>query len=181
MEWNDYKQLSEKTLSTEFHCGKQVENLLHGVMGILTELEELIGWDDEINKKEEVADIFWYLALLDRELNLNLKIKSNSHDIYQLTNDTLIIRTFKTSSLLLDFLKKKIFYNKSINLEEFSRQTEYLFENICLFCEINSIEIEEILDTNISKLRARYGEKFSSDKAINRNLDLERSILESTK
>jgi hypothetical protein len=27
-------------------------------------------------------------------------------------------------------------------------------------------------------LRARYGGKFSSEKAINRNLDLERSILE---
>jgi hypothetical protein len=30
MEWNEYKVLSEKTLSTEFHCGKQVEYLLDG-------------------------------------------------------------------------------------------------------------------------------------------------------
>ena len=28
MKWKEYKVLSEKTLSTEFHCGKQVENLL---------------------------------------------------------------------------------------------------------------------------------------------------------
>ncbi len=104
MNWNEYKELSEKTLSTEFHCGKQVENLLHGVIGVLTELEELIGWNDEINKKEEVADIFWYIALLDRELDLNLEIKKFDKGIYQLTNETLIMQSFKTTCLLLDYL-----------------------------------------------------------------------------
>jgi NTP pyrophosphatase (non-canonical NTP hydrolase) len=178
MKWTEYKELSEKTLSTEFHCGKQVENLLHGVVGVLTELEELLGWNDEVNKKEEVADIFWYIALLDRELNLNLEIKSDKSDIYQLTNDILIIKSFKSSCLLLDFLKKKLFYNKNLNIEDFSNHTHELFETICLFCLVNNINIEEILDTNISKLKARYGEKFTSEKAINRNLNLERSILE---
>ena len=57
MNWNEYKELSEKTLSTEFHCGKQAENLLHGVIGIITELDELLDWNDEVNKKEEVADV----------------------------------------------------------------------------------------------------------------------------
>jgi hypothetical protein len=47
-----------------------------------------------------------------------------------------------------------------------------------LFCEINNIEIESILDTNIAKLKARYGDKFSSEKAINRDLTTERTILE---
>ena len=56
MNWNEYRTLSEKTMSTEFHCGRQVENLLHGVSGILTELDELLNWGDESNKKEEVAD-----------------------------------------------------------------------------------------------------------------------------
>jgi len=181
MNWNEYKELSEKTLSTEFHCGKQVENLLHGVIGVLTELEELIGWNDEINKKEEVADIFWYIALLDRELDLNLEIKKFDKGIYQLTNETLIMQSFKTTCLLLDYLKKKIYYNKQISIEDFSTQTLNLFETVCLFCEANSIEIEHILDTNISKLKARYGDKFSTDKAINRNLDLERTILEHSK
>jgi len=181
MNWNEYKELSEKTLSTEFHCGKQVENLLHGVVGVLTELEELLGWNDEVNKKEEIADIFWYIALLDRELNLNLTIKKSEVGIYQVTNDTLIIQSFKSACLLLDYLKKKIYYNKNISTDDFSNQTINLFDTVCLFCDINSINIEEILDTNIAKLKARYGDKFSSDKAINRNLNLERTILEHSK
>jgi len=177
MNWEEYKNLSEKTLSTEFHCGKQVENLLHGVVGVITELEELIGWNDDVNKKEEVADIFWYIALLDRELNLNLKIPTYDVEFTQIGNDALIIQSFKTSSLLLDLLKKKLFYNKNIDIASFSDLTKSLFQSMCIFCNVNDIDVESILNTNIEKLKARYGEKFTSERAINRNLEIEREIL----
>jgi len=178
MNWNEYKKSSEKTMSTEFHCGKQVENLLHGVSGIITELEELFGWNDDVNKKEEVADVFWYIALLDRELNLNLEIPKYTKQFTQLTSETLVVQSFKVSAHLLDSLKKKLFYNKSINFDTFSVQTKSIFENMCTFCFINDIEIENILDTNIQKLKARFGDSFSSERAINRDLNLERIVLE---
>lgn len=178
MNWNEYKELSEKTLSTEFHCGKQVENLLHGVIGVITELEELLGWSDEVNKKEEVADIFWYLALLDRELNLNLQLPNTTPSITQVTNQSLIIQSFKISSLLLDFLKKKIYYNKNVDLENFKNEVKNLFDVMCTLCKLNQIDIPNVLDKNISKLKARYGEKFTSERAINRDLVIERNILE---
>ena len=38
---------------------------------------------------------------------------------------------------------------------------------------------DAILETNIAKLRARYPEKFTAESAINRNLHVERQILES--
>ena len=178
MEWNEYKILSEKTLSTQFHCEKRDELLLHGVSGVITELEELLGWNDEVNKKEEVADVFWYIALLDRELSLHLKVPKNQKGYSQITNDTLIIQSFKSSSILLDFLKKKLFYNKTIDIDIFSNYTRNLFQSMCIFCYVNDINIESILDTNIEKLKVRYGEKFSSDRAINRDLEKERMILE---
>ena len=40
------------------------------------------------------------------------------------------------------------------------------------------IDIEKSFDVNIDKLKARYGDKFSSEKAINRDLETERNILE---
>lgn len=39
-------------------------------------------------------------------------------------------------------------------------------------------DFEQVLTTNIEKLRARFPEKFTSENAINRNLDTERQILE---
>jgi hypothetical protein len=65
-----------------------------------------------------------------------------------------------------------------LDLNEISKLTVSLYESICTFCFVNGIKIEKILDTNIAKLKARYGDKFSSEKAIKRNLELERTILE---
>jgi NTP pyrophosphatase (non-canonical NTP hydrolase) len=178
MNWNEYKVLSEKTQSLEFHSGKQAENLLHGVLGVVTELDELMDWNDEVNKKEEVADVFWYLALLDRELNLNLKLEDFSKSFSQLNNNALIMKSFRLSNYLLDCLKKKLYYNKPIDSDDFSMKISEIFECMEIFCHHNSIDVSSILETNIQKLKARYGDKFSSDKAINRNLNKERQILE---
>ena len=44
----------------------------------------------------------------------------------------------------------------------------------------NELEIgtDDILETNIAKLKARFPNKFESDKALNRDLDKEREVLE---
>lgn len=178
MNWSEYKELSEKTLSTEFHCGKQTENLLHGVIGILTEIDELMSWNDDVNRKEEVADIFWYIALLDRELELNLEIQDFDKEFSQLSNEALVLKSLSLTLSQLDILKKKLYYNKNIELEDFSNKTKEIFELMCVFCHHNQIDVMDILDKNISKLKARYGNKFNSDKAINRDLSKERQILE---
>ena len=179
MEWNEYKVLSEKTLSTQFNCDVREQLLLHAVMGILTELDELTDWDgDEVNKKEEIADAFWYVAILDRELNLNFQISDNSENLLQLKNQKFILDLYKQSCNLLDILKKKLYYNKPIDLEKFVYYSNQIFMTLNLFCQFNDINVSNILDTNISKLKARYGEKFSSEKAIVRDLEKERQILE---
>jgi len=41
-----------------------------------------------------------------------------------------------------------------------------------------NIDIKGSFDINISKLKARYGDKFTSERAINRDLEKERKILE---
>ena len=49
---------------------------------------------------------------------------------------------------------------------------------MCVFCLLNKIDIEKILESNINKLRARFGDKFTSERALNRDIKLERTILE---
>jgi hypothetical protein len=181
MTWKNYLELSEKTLSQEFFVTKRDELLLHAVMGIITELEELSEWNgDDVNQKEEVADVLWYMAILDRELGLNLNIDCEGTDITgSFLNEAIIYDCYKQSSLLLDFLKKKLYYNKEINIDEFSSITHKLHDKIKFFSKMNEINLPDILNTNITKLKARYGDKFSSEKAINRDLKTERNILES--
>lgn len=177
MNWEEYKILSEKTLSTEFHCSKKEELLLHAVIGMLTEVDELLNnhedESDEINRGEEIADFAWYLSIIAREYNLSLPEKvETSLDGFQI-----VLEIIRKSLKLLDFLKKKLYYNKTIKEDLFIQYSNEIISLFVAYSTLNNINIERVLDINIEKLRARYGEKFSSEKAINRNLETEREIL----
>jgi NTP pyrophosphatase (non-canonical NTP hydrolase) len=82
------------------------------------------------------------------------------------------------SGELLDAFKKHIYYKKELDVvnigEEIADIQWYLFN----LCRLLDLDMEQLLEANIAKLKARYGEKFSSEKAINRDLDTERNILE---
>ena len=179
MNWKEYLEQSEKTMSFEFHCDEKEQRILHAVIGILTEIEELLDnhigdSSDEINRSEELADAFWYCAIISREYNIDFSQISRKSNNPMET----LIRVVKHTCSLLDMLKKKLYYNKPIDESKFKTNFYEVLLNLSDYANQYSINIEETFDINISKLRARYGEKFSSEKAINRNLDLERSILE---
>jgi NTP pyrophosphatase (non-canonical NTP hydrolase) len=77
-----------------------------------------------------------------------------------------------------DMLKKSIFYGKPLDevnlLEELGDQLWY----ISLALRALNSSFEEVMAKNIEKLKARYPHKFTEDKALNRDLDKEREILE---
>lgn len=183
MNWREYLDLSEKTLSTQFNCEEEKDQkILHAVIGILTEVEELldnhIGENQDFtNMLEECGDLCWYLAIIGREYQLDypqLIVRSKNEDPMKL-----IIKITKNSCKLLDMLKKKIYYNKHIDENLFKTITNFIMLDISDYMNTYDINIEKSFDVNIEKLRARYGEKFSSEKAINRDLETERNILES--
>jgi len=78
----------------------------------------------------------------------------------------------------LDMLKKHIFYGKDldiVNLMEEIGDTEWYAG---LGAEACAADLLEIMTTNIKKLRARYPDKFTEIDALQRNLEIERKILE---
>jgi len=184
MEYEEYLELSEKTLSDEFHIGGKVQNTLHAVMGISTEIEELLdnygdgNTMDRINVLEEISDVCWYLAILHREYPTidrfeNIAVKVNRDEPFGC-----ILDLNKSTLKLMDIMKKKIFYNKPIPHDAFNNLVLLVDTDIHWLCDYYDIDIKEVYQVNIDKLKARYGDKFTSDKAINRDLDVERTILE---
>jgi len=179
MNFEEYKILSEKTLSTEFHCTKKEELLLHAVIGILTEVDELLDNElsetvDNTNKGEEIADGAWYFAIIAREYNLTIMENVTTC----LSPFEILLNITQKTLKLLDFLKKKLYYNKPINDDLFIQYSKEIISLFLSYATSYDVKIEDVLDTNIAKLKARYGEKFSSERAINRDLDKERTILE---
>ncbi len=78
---------------------------------------------------------------------------------------------------LVDCLKKAVFYGKTLDLVNLKEELGDLswYEEIMLDCL--STTREQIQDSNISKLKKRYPEKFSEKKALNRDLTQERKSL----
>ena len=79
---------------------------------------------------------------------------------------------------LLDAYKKKLAYNKSLDKTNVAEEIGDLCWYVANLCRILNLDLQEILQNNIDKLRARYPEKFTEEKANNRNLEEERKILE---
>lgn len=78
----------------------------------------------------------------------------------------------------VDILKNTIFYGKKLDLVNLIEEMGDMMWYLGIACDQIGIDFDEVMETNISKLKARYGTKFSEDAAINRNLDQERKILE---
>ena len=181
MNWKEYLELSEKTLSTQFHCDEKEQRLLHAVIGVLTEVEELLDnhigdEQDFTNMLEEAGDITWYLAIIGREMDLDypqLIVKTKNDNPMKL-----VLKIVKNTCKLLDMLKKKLYYNKPIDENLFRTITSLVMLDVSDYMNTYDIDIEKSFDVNIDKLRARYGDKFSSERAINRDLETERNILE---
>lgn len=79
---------------------------------------------------------------------------------------------------IADVYKKCIAYKKPLDFVNIKEEIGDVMWYIANLCNMNGWDLRDILTTNIAKLEARYPDKFTEEKAINRDLDIERDILE---
>lgn len=78
---------------------------------------------------------------------------------------------------LVDAFKKYVFYGKEWDEKNLKEEAGDLMWYIQTLCNAMGWNLEDIMTMNIEKLKIRYPEQFSSEFAINRNLDLEYEAL----
>lgn len=115
-------------------------------------------------------------------------IKTESNDYaaiaYRLTDHTNIrlLHAFMgigtEAGEINDALKKTLLYGKSLDHANAVEELGDLMWYIALACDALNVPLEEVMEKNIAKLKARYGDKFTAEAALNRDLDTERKILE---
>lgn len=175
----DIKIYQEKAQRTCASLGSEKLDLAHMALGIVSELEEFILAVDNVNEREELADICWYIA------NYCIFRKYSFYDLLNMAVDFVPEKEDEYSNLtiytsrLSDYVKKFVAYNKEIN-----RPNE-LKTLIGLLWAIGKegcgFDFSKDLGRNIAKLEARYPEKFTEEAATNRDLKVERVILEGDK
>ena len=67
-----------------------------------------------------------------------------------------------------DMIKKWIFHEKEIDIEHLKKECGDILWYIAMMCHSFNWNMDEIMQMNIDKLKARYPEGFDVDKANNR-------------
>lgn len=183
MDYITYRRLAPRTMADvqdsydeiDFKFLNDTLNELHCVMGLVTEIQEF--WEgffdnDFVNMQEEIGDAFWYMANLENIRMIPLR---------QLEDRIVVDSEMGLTDLvgeLLDVYKKKIFYRTLKHDEKINKYIRAIKAGLIDACIEYQFDLPKILETNINKLKARYPEKFTTEKADNRDLDNERKILE---
>ena len=77
-----------------------------------------------------------------------------------------------------DMLKKHLYYGRELDTVNLREEIGDLLLYCAIALEALDTDFQSVMQTNIDKLKARYPEKFTEDSANNRDLKVERQILE---
>lgn len=156
MNWNQYIIEASRTAIDKQHDF----NLRHFKLGLCTEIGEFLdilkrhyayGKElDIIHIKEELGDILWYEANRFRIFGKYATKLTHFNNLEDLIDFWLHVDSTKVC----------------------------MYDCVLDTCKYFNLDIEDVMDLNIRKLKVRYPDKFSSDSALNRNLELERLTLE---
>ena len=73
----------------------------------------------------------------------------------------------------LDMLKKHLFYGKEIDYENLDEEAGDLLWYLSIYLDVRGKSYREVMEANTRKLKARYPEKFTSENALNRDIETE--------
>lgn len=79
-----------------------------------------------------------------------------------------------------DIVKKFLAYGKPIDVMHMKEEMSDICWYLARLCDVLNISFEGLMEMNINKLKVRYGDKFTSEAALNRNLDKEKQALNET-
>ena len=96
-----------------------------------------------------------------------------------LLNDLhMVVGMVTESAEIADAYKKHFAYGKELDLVNVKEEIGDLMWYVANFCNMYNWDLRAIIAKNITKLQARYPEKFTQEQALNRDLNNERNILE---
>jgi len=115
-------------------------------------------------------------------MNINEYIKQSKRTLLDKNKDSNLLHgaigISTEAGEILDAFKKHLYYGKELDVINIKEEIGDIMWYVAILCRELDLSMEDILQTNIDKLKARYPEKFSNYSAIHRDLQKEREILE---
>lgn len=180
----EYETLCRKTLSLKYDEKVRTKEdvSLHSAIGLVTEIAELKFYSSVENLKEELGDYCWYLVILTAENDhlfvlpeIQTNIEENNVCVISRAFEARIDELTRLSCKILDKYKKLLYYGKNIDKNILKADIYDCWLLIQDICWLFNIDLREVFQLNIDKLKKRYGDKFTEEAAINRDIDNEMS------
>jgi len=175
MEIKDYLINSEKTLSPNFHYDKEFSS----------EPEIKISCE-EFSHAAKIMDIVKKRKFYGKDVTAPYEITNkdyfNSLEFKKDEGGEKILHAIlgigTEAGELVDALLKYKYEGQELDVVNVKEELGDLCWYIAILLREFDLDLHEIMQNNIDKLRARYGEKFSEERANTRDLDTERQILD---
>lgn len=115
-----------------------------------------------------------------RQLNQGHYLPLTKTDVLHIDSRILhaVIGIATESGELMEAVQAKLSVQKDLDTVNLAEEVGDLNWYEAILIDALGADWDEVRERNIAKLRARYPDKFDSDKAVNRNLEVEREILE---
>lgn len=169
--------------------GDNSKDLAHAALGIVTELHELSEYNSRANLIEELGDLTFYGKALAIVLSDAGYQRPSAEAVAERAAGCALDEDVAaaTTNTLLDITKRWVGYGRAPTPEQ---GAEAWVCGLALATSVmavlddvlvnEGVSVEDIFRANVMKLYERYqGVKFSADRAINRDVDREREVLES--
>ncbi|MFV1943443.1 hypothetical protein VPH49_21765 [Pseudomonas luteola] len=177
----NYIQLAMRTNSNLTGCFGIPADLLHATLGLVDEHFEYQAADSWLNAVEELGDMCWFVALAANALPSRANPFEGYETFLALNPDAPLLAD--AIAEIVDQVKRAYAYGKP--LVEIKERLEFL---LCVIVARISViaeqkckrELHELLSANISKLSARYPEKFDQGMALVRTIKNESSAMRAT-
>lgn len=165
----NYQNLAYRTMANLKTKAADGMHMASGVTTELGEMQEGIDNNDRDNIREENGDAFWYVANACNIYGFNFI------DLYE-KRDLNHYKIFKLHDYM-DLHKREFVYGKEIDLEKLEEQLIRLIRLLSDTAREQGFTIEDSLQRNINKLLIRFPDKFTKEKALNRDLKAELKTL----
>lgn len=175
---NEYVKSALRTLSNQFH------DEIIGCDELIASMKSVIGKSqnlDLIKKalfygKEPPAVCYFPKAELS-SVKYKKAIPALHHDQGEnILHGVIGIAT--EAGELLEPIVESMQTGKSLDRVNIKEELGDLLWYIAIICYATGLSFEEIMETNIDKLKLRFPEKFTEEQAIDRDTDKERKLLE---
>jgi NTP pyrophosphatase (non-canonical NTP hydrolase) len=146
-----------------------------GLGGEVAELRDAIASEERVNILEELGDFYWYLAIIENVCDTNFIFDDGS--VIEGTVTEMVDDLEFQICRFMDALKRAIFYGTELSNDDLLFLGDDISLSLGNLCVKFESSVDEVRAANINKLKARYGDKFSEDRAVNRDLQNESNTL----